>query len=76
MGLFSSSDSASDARLRSIERKLDLIMAHLGLEDAADDMEPYRDLARQGRKIEAIKLYREATGAGLAEAKAAIDQLT
>jgi ribosomal protein L7/L12 len=33
------------------------------------------DLVRQGRKIEAIKIYRERTGAGLAEAKTAIDRL-
>lgn len=32
------------------------------------------DLFR-GQKIKAIKLYRECTGAGLAEAKAAVDQL-
>jgi hypothetical protein len=28
---------------------------------------------RQGRKIDAIKLYRQCTGAGLAEAKAAVE---
>jgi ribosomal protein L7/L12 len=32
-------------------------------------------LAREGRKIEAIKLYREQTGAGLKEAKDAIERL-
>lgn len=32
-------------------------------------------LARQGRKVEAIKLYREVFGTGLEEAKDAIDQL-
>lgn len=30
---------------------------------------------RENRKIEAIKLYRAATGAGLAESKAAVDKL-
>ena len=30
---------------------------------------------RQGQKIQAIKLYRECTGAGLAEAKAAVEKL-
>ena len=29
----------------------------------------------RGRKIEAIKLYRRSTGAGLAEAKAAVERL-
>jgi ribosomal protein L7/L12 len=32
-------------------------------------------LAAQGRKIDAIKLYRDRTGAGLAEAKAAVEAL-
>jgi ribosomal protein L7/L12 len=33
------------------------------------------DLVRQGRTIDAINVYRERTGVGLAEAKAAIDRL-
>ena len=32
-------------------------------------------ILRQGRKIQAIKLYREQTGAGLKEAKDAVEQL-
>src|SRR5690606_31010512 len=32
-------------------------------------------LLREGRKIEAIKVYREATGCGLAEAKAGVERL-
>lgn len=75
MGLFGI-DPATNARLTAIERKLDLVMKHLGLEELdPTDMEPIRDLVRQNRKIEAIKLYRERTGVGLAEAKAAIDGL-
>lgn len=34
-----------------------------------------RPLLREGRLIEAIRLYRERTGKGLAEAKAAVDAL-
>jgi len=34
------------------------------------------DALAAGRKIEAIKLYREATGQGLAEAKGFIEQLS
>ena len=34
-----------------------------------------RSLLQQGRKIEAIKLYREQTGAGLADAKNAIEAM-
>ena len=77
MGLFGT-DPAVLARLVAIERKLDLILGHLGLAQGADDSDdlgPIRELVRQNRKIEAIKLYRERTGAGLAEAKAEVDQM-
>ena len=33
------------------------------------------DALRRGKKIEAIKIYREVTGAGLQEAKAAVDRI-
>ena len=33
------------------------------------------ELLRAGRKIEAVKVYREATGIGLAEAKDAVDRI-
>ncbi len=77
MGLFS--DPTITARLSAIERKLDLIMDSLGLKDpgqvAQTVMEEIQDLVRAGRKIEAIKIYREKTGVGLAEAKAVIDRI-
>jgi ribosomal protein L7/L12 len=38
-------------------------------------LEAIRQAALTGHKIEAIKLYREATGAGLAEAKRAVEEL-
>ena len=43
----------------------------------ADPMSDPRiaELVGKGQKIEAIKLYRELTGAGLAEAKSAIDSM-
>ena len=34
---------------------------------------PIKEAIFRGRKIEAIKLYRKATGAGLAEAKTAVE---
>jgi hypothetical protein len=34
-----------------------------------------KDALRRGQKIDAIRLYREHTGAGLAEAKTAVEQL-
>lgn len=77
LSLFGSSGSspATDARLRAIEKKLDAIMASLGitLDEAPDD--DLRELVRAGRKIEAIKLYRERTKCGLKEAKDHVDGL-
>ena len=73
--LFSSGNQVSPATIARIERKLDLILKHLGIEDdpcAALPQEVLIALER-GNKIEAIKLYREATGAGLAEAKDAVE---
>jgi ribosomal protein L7/L12 len=43
--------------------------------DASNLAERVRSLLDQGRKIEAIKVFREATGSGLAEAKEAVDSL-
>lgn len=41
---------------------------------AAHTLDDVRALARSGRKLEAIRLYRQVTGQGLAEAKAAVEQ--
>lgn len=82
MGLFSSTstDPRVLARLDAIERKLDAIMASFGVETppgtaavSSEGMDEVRTLALGGRKIEAIKRYRELTGVGLAEAKAYVD---
>ena len=40
-----------------------------------DQLSAIRNSLFQGRKIEAIKLYRKATGTGLADAKDAVDKL-
>lgn len=68
-GLFDS----NDADLRRIERKLDLILKHLGIDPLPPVSAEVRSLAVAGRKIEAIKVHREQTGAGLAEAKEAVE---
>jgi ribosomal protein L7/L12 len=72
MGLFSD-DAAVLAHLSRLERKLDLVLSHLNLDVPEDDLADIRALAQSGKKIEAIKLYRERTGAGLAEAKTAVE---
>jgi ribosomal protein L7/L12 len=67
---------------RKLELKLDAIVIKLNaisehLKIAPSDMIPAEvtGLLQAGRKIEAIKRYREATGAGLAEAKTAVERI-
>jgi ribosomal protein L7/L12 len=62
--------------LSRLEAKIDLLLAHAGLE-----YDPYANLpasvaeaVRGGDKIAAIKAYREATGAGLKEAKDFVEE--
>ncbi|MGD1086281.1 MAG: hypothetical protein ABSA47_16215 [Verrucomicrobiota bacterium] len=62
--------------LRRIERKLDALLKHQGvsLPPLGTMSEEVKQLARDpSRKIEAIKLHREQTGLGLAEAKSDIE---
>ena len=66
-------------RLRAIEQKLNALLRHYDV-DPRQGL-PLSDRVKQlaidpGRKIEAIKAYREETGAGLAEAKEAIEAFT
>ncbi len=69
-----SEQAASDtSALIRVEKKLDLILNHLGLK-----FEPLTEEVRQaadaGKKIEAIKRYRQETGLGLAQAKKDIEK--
>jgi ribosomal protein L7/L12 len=66
-------------RLRRIEHKLDLILAHLGIENPEPDPNSdlsaeVRSMADTGQVIAAIKRLREETGLGLKEAKDAVDE--
>ncbi|PKW11120.1 Ribosomal protein L7/L12 C-terminal domain-containing protein [Streptomyces sp. 1222.5] len=65
----------AEGRLARVERKLDLIMEHLDLREDVARMDEVTALVREGKKIHAIKVYRETTGAGLKEAKEAVDRL-
>ncbi|MEU6831299.1 50S ribosomal protein L7/L12 [Nocardia beijingensis] len=72
----------------ALHAKLDLIMRHLGIEAPAsaappravppvphgDGMAEIDALLAQGKKIHAIKRYRELTGCGLKEAKDAVER--
>ncbi|MEV6633519.1 ribosomal protein L7/L12 [Actinoplanes sp. NPDC051470] len=62
-------------RLAAIERKLDLIMKHQGIVEPRIEAPDVVQELMQGRKIQAIKIYRERTGVGLAEAKNAVEQI-
>ena len=72
-------------RLARLENKVNYLFQELGLEEKyqaelaqvllQSGMADVIALLRINRKIEAIKLYRQKTGAGLAEAKAAVDSM-
>ncbi len=64
--------------LTRLENKLDLVLQHLGIDWESGVASLDRELLqllRYGKKLKAIKLYREKTGTSLAEAKAHVDQL-
>ena len=62
------------------ERKLDMVIKHLGIEGPAAEGIPPETVAEidrciwSDRRVEAVKLYREATGHGLVEAKQWVDR--
>jgi ribosomal protein L7/L12 len=68
------------SRVRELEEKLQFLYDRLNIDYINPGTEPslspqIQEALRRGNKIEAIKIYRELTGAGLAEAKQAIDRL-
>ncbi|UUN30278.1 ribosomal protein L7/L12 [Streptomyces sp. FIT100] len=67
--------SRVDRRLARLERKIDRVLDHLGIQETEPRLEQVAALVRDGRKIEAIKVYREITDAGLKEAKDAVDRI-
>lgn len=66
-------------RVAKLERALEFLLQHLAVEfddSEAETVDPeILRLAREGRTIEAINLYRKQTGVGLAEAKKYIDEI-
>ena len=75
------SPSPSDAaRLTRIEKKVDMILAHLGLEysaavPAGSSSDQVKEYIRQGNKLAAIKAYREENNASLRDAKDAVEAI-
>lgn len=68
------------SRVNELEDRLKVLYRHLNLEYNSDpNSDPIlnqkvQDALRKGNLIEAIKIYRELTGVGLAEAKAALER--
>ncbi|MFF3512420.1 ribosomal protein L7/L12 [Streptomyces sp. NPDC002573] len=65
----------ADRRVARLEQKLDLILDRMGLDAADAALDGVTALVREGKPIQAIKLYREVTGAGLKEAKEAVERM-
>ena len=70
---------ALKSRIDELETRLKFIYRRLNLEYADPNSDPVlspqiQEALRRGNKIEAIKIYREMTGVGLAEAKQVIDR--
>jgi ribosomal protein L7/L12 len=70
---------ALKARIAELEDRLKFIYRHLNIEFLENNSDPVSSpqiqaALRGGDKIAAIKIYREITGVGLAEAKQAIDR--
>lgn len=65
------------AELERIERKIDAVLEHLDIADpsTAAVTPELRDLVLEGRKIDAIKYYRQRSGEGLRKAKSVVDAI-
>jgi ribosomal protein L7/L12 len=68
------------SRVNELEDRLKFLYDRLNIDYADPNTDPIRspqilDALRRGNKIEAIKIYRELTGVGLAEAKQAVDNM-
>jgi ribosomal protein L7/L12 len=64
-----------DRRLARVERKLDAIADRLGVAVKEPVPAEVTALLREGKKIQAIKAYRDRTGADLKEARDAVERL-
>ena len=60
-----------------LEKKVDAMMKHIGMtyDPFHDVPEAIHEHIRKGNTIEAIKLYRQHSGAGLREAKEAVEEM-
>lgn len=63
------------AQLAAVEHKLQLIIDHLGIVGVQPHLPEVMAHLEQGKKLHAIKAYRDATGSGLAEAKESVERI-
>ena len=66
----------AEVRIAQLERQVEFLLERQGLTVAdvpGPDLGEAQRLMADGHKVDAIKAYRAATGAGLAEAKAAVE---
>ena len=66
----------TQATVVRLERRIEALLEKSGVDIHAAARREAGVLVRAGRTIEAVKVYRQLTGVGLAEAKAAVDQLS
>jgi ribosomal protein L7/L12 len=67
------------SRINELEERVQFLYRRLNIDYVDPNSDPalapqVQDALRRGNKIEAIKIYRELTGVGLAEAKEVIDK--
>lgn len=74
LGILIGSPNSSEYKIKYIDKKLDRIMKHLGIEEINID-EELKDFLAEGKKILAIKRLREETQMSLKESKEYVDNL-
>lgn len=62
-------------KVERLERKVSLLLRHAGMDVTEIASREALELLQAGKKVAAIKLYRQYTGCGLAEAKSAVEKL-
>ena len=74
LGILVASPGSSEFKMNHMDKKLNRIMEHLGIEEINID-EELNELIADDKRISAIKRLREETGMGLKEAKEYVDDL-
>lgn len=68
-----------EQRIQRLEELVETLYRRLEMSEPPnrqpDHLAPVRELVQRGKKIQAIKVYREVTGVGLKEAKEAVERM-